>query len=238
LLIPLVFNWYSLVRGNSIMRTPEISFGGVHTYFNVRYGMMMLPIIALFFAYLATRIRLAAIAALMPVLVFAVAGTLFSIPYVLQDPVIGSAGVIRVQKQEAAWLAAHCAKGQTLISESGFPIPIFYSRIPLSHLLTDGSHDQFQAAMAHPERAATCLAMDSQADNFEPVWDGLHKREDWRPYFKLAAQFGSASFYQRINAPTSAAGAAPPDQPAANSPPRARTAIAITPLDPTTRRRA
>jgi hypothetical protein len=221
LLIPFVFNWYSLVRGNSILRTPEISFGGAHSYFNVRYGMMMIPAIALFFAYAATRIDFATvathlrpvmIASLVPVLLFAFSSTVLAMPYTLQDPVIGSAREVALEKQEAVWLAAHCASGQSLISESVFEVTIFYSRIPLSHLITDSSGGPFQQAMQHPERSATCLVMDGHADNFEPVWDGLHARQDWRPYFKLAAQFGSSSFYQRITLEQTTGAALPPAQ--------------------------
>jgi hypothetical protein len=214
LLIPFAFNWVSLVRGNSIVQTPEIPFGGVHTFFNERYGMMMVPAIAVFFAYAATRVRFSLLPSVGMIGILAIMGVVYSTPYALEDPLIGANRVAALQIQEGSWLTAHCARGTTLISESGFEIALFYSRIQLSHFITNASNVQFQQAIAHPEAKADCLAMDSHASTLEPVWQSLHDRQDWRPYFRLAAQFGTASFYQRITPEQTTGAALLPAQPA------------------------
>jgi hypothetical protein len=211
LLVPFAFNWYSLVRGSSVLETPEIPFVGVHTYFNERYGMMMVPAVALFFAFAVTQVRLAALPSGGLIAVLAITGTLNATPYALQDPLVGANRVATAQLQEGAWLATHCAHGTTLISESGFEIALFYSHVPLSKFITNASDMQFQQAIAHPENMANCVAMDAKASTFEPVWEALHTRTDWQEHFKLAAQFGTASFYQRIDQQISG-GTTPPVQ--------------------------
>ncbi|HEV2237642.1 MAG TPA: hypothetical protein VGR57_13355, partial [Ktedonobacterales bacterium] len=213
LFIPFVFNWYSLMRGNSALETPEFAFGGIRTFYNVRYGLMMLPAIALFFAYAASRIRWSLLPSAALLATVAIQGTAFATPYALQDPLVGMVRPDAWQHQEVAWFTTHCARGTTLISEStgGFESVIFYSHIPLSHFITNTSSIQFEQALAHPEAVANCLALDSQSANLEPVWQSLHNRQDWRPYFKLAAQFGTASFYERIDQHTSG-GTSPPVQ--------------------------
>src|SRR5262249_47405628 len=144
LLIPFIFNWYSLVRGNSILQTPEIPFGGVHTYFNERYGMMMVPAIAMFFASAATRVRLSLLPSISMLTLLAISGTMLATPYALKDPLVGANRVATAQIQEGAWLAANCAHGPTLISEAGFEIALFYSKVPLSRFITNASSEQFR----------------------------------------------------------------------------------------------
>jgi dolichyl-phosphate-mannose-protein mannosyltransferase len=236
LLMPFVFNWYALVRGNSVLHTPEIVVAGAHNYFNVRYGMMMLPAIALFYAYFATWKRPVVLALATLVLVLGVSGTWFSTTYTLLDPLALPTHAARANNQEAAWLAAHCTAGPTLISESVFEVPIFYSHVPLSHFLTNASSLQFQQAMEHPERSAKCLVMEPDSVTYEPVWEGLHSRQDWRPYFKLVAQFDSALFYQRIAAPAQATGVAPTRTDAFSQSGGSSARMATIHLDPDTRR--
>ena len=51
--VPFAFNWVSLFKGTSTLDTPEFPVAGMHTYFNERYGMMMILAAALFVGYLA-----------------------------------------------------------------------------------------------------------------------------------------------------------------------------------------
>lgn len=213
LLVPFAFNWLSLVRGNSIIETPEIPFGSVHTYFNERYGMMMLPAIALFFAYLTIQRRVAQIALTSLLIILCVGNIAYGTPYALQDPLHGmNAGSRAVAMTEGAWIASHCHGGPTLISEGGFEVTLFYSRLPLTDFITDTNGTEYQQAIAYPQSSVVCVAMDQHSANYDPVWVALGNRTDWRHYFVLRATFGTAQIYQRIGSPPQHASA--PPQPA------------------------
>lgn len=198
-LIPFLFNWLSLVKGVSIIETPEIVFSSAHTYFNERYGMMMLPAIALFMAWLATRNRPLLTAILLLVLFFTVSDGFLSAPYALQDPLHGANLPGRVEaKLVGQWMRAHCQDGETLASAGSLSPEIFSAQLPDTAFVTEGDGADFAAALAHPEQSVSCIAMLPDSGNFDPVWSKLHDRQDWRQYFVLRKVIDSVELYQRV----------------------------------------
>ncbi|MGZ3603251.1 MAG: hypothetical protein ACXVDF_25330, partial [Ktedonobacterales bacterium] len=208
-LVPFLFNWLSLVKGVSIIETPEIVFSGAHTYYNERYGMMMLPAIVLFAAWLATRSRPLLTAILLLVFSFTISGGFMNTPYALQDPLQGVKMPGRMEAQQVGqWMRAHCQDGETLVSAGSLSTAIFSSQLSDTTFVTEGDGADFYAALAHPEQAISCIAMSQQSSNYDAVWDKLHNRQDWRQYFVLRAVIDAVELYQRVgNAASSSPGA-------------------------------
>ena len=198
LLMPLAFNWLSLVTGNSTIETPEIPFSGISTYYNERYGMMMIPAVALFLGFLTYRLFLLRTAAVATVIAFAVAGTFLAPPYVLADPLVG---VVRSPDtvQAGDWLRSHYHGGAILAGYSAFGPAMFYSALPDTDFITDSNGAQFTKALADPARTVTWIAMD-QEYTMDPVWRTLSKYPEWRQGFVLAATFGPIQIYERGDA--------------------------------------
>jgi len=197
LLVPFAFNWLSLVLGISIVETPEIRVNGVATYFNVRYGMMMIPAAALFISYLGCRHRLLVSGALAILLGFTVAGTFIGTPYVLQDPMHGI-GQEAASQTIGTWLHEHYRGGNLLLSYTPFAPVMFRTNLPDGDFITDSNGAEFTSALAHPERATVWIVMDD-GNVADPVWTALGKRQDWRQHFLLRQTFDSDEIYERID---------------------------------------
>jgi hypothetical protein len=200
-LVPFAFNWLSLVLGMTSIETPEVPLYGPPTYFNVRYGMMMIPAAALFIAAFITalaKLRPAVAPSILALIILAssplVAG---ATPYALQDPLHGVTASGRViSSQEGDWLASNYQGGSILVSGGPFSVLMYDSHLPDSAFITDGDGASFRAALAHPE-AAAWVVMSPNGGNYDPVWVALHDRSDWREYFTLRQVFGSTEIYQR-----------------------------------------
>ena len=217
----------------------------MHTYFNERYGMMMIPAAALFIGYLAGALcrlpesreiawlsrwlsaragripmRLSAARAsgaaralwrhygaalgLVPLAIAASVSlgiTFGGTPYALEDPLRGISAGGRVQIiAETDWLKAHArASGTILAGYSSYGSVIFLSGFPDHTFVTDSDGTLFRSALEHPERTATWILMDGNADPRDPVWQALHDRQDWRQFYILRAVIGSTQIYERIS---------------------------------------
>jgi len=204
-LVPFAFNWLSLFLGITIIETPEVPLNGIVTYFNVRYGMMMIPAAALFIASLAT-LRRELLPILLPVLLGLILITSSPIvagatPYTLQDPLFGASAAGRVlSSPEGAWLASHYYGGKVLVSSGPFSKAMFDSGLSDRAFLTDGDFGAFHAALAHPETAATWIIMSPDTVNYDPVWAALHNRSDWRQFYVLRQVIGATQIYERSDA--------------------------------------
>ena len=198
ILAPFVFNWASMVYGISGIRTPEIALGGYRTYFNERLVLVMMPAVALFLAFLASRHRLLAITVSALILLFVGFGSFQGTPYVLQDPLHGLShdGFVR-DPQGGKWLARHYRGGNVLTSGAPFEPLMFYSKLPDHIFITDADAVEFPAALAQPQRHVTWIMMASRSANDDVVWDSLSRRRDWRRYFVLRHVIGTAQFYER-----------------------------------------
>lgn len=199
-LVPFAFNWLSLVLGVTTIVTPEVPNGGSATYFNVRYGMMMLPAIALFVAALASSKRLF-LPTICTLIVLFVGGTyLWGTPYALQDPLHG-ANALGKQEQtaEARWLTAHYNGGDILASGGAFTPMMFYTNLPSNDFITENDGQSFLAAVTSPQTNAEWVFVDPHNNNFDAVWSALHTRSDWRRHYVLRATFGSVLVFQRID---------------------------------------
>jgi hypothetical protein len=204
-LVPFAFNCLSLVMGISIIETPEITFDGVNTYFNVRYGLVMVPAVALCAACLVARKRASLrrgllLGVLALAAFFSVSSTFFNTPYALQDPLngIGSNANLGAHK-EANWLDSHYHGGAVLISKGSNTTTIFYSQLPDQAIITETNGARFQNALAAPQdNGVTWIVMTSGSGNYNPIWASLSTRFDWRQYYALQTTIGATQIYKRI----------------------------------------
>ncbi|MDP3941874.1 MAG: hypothetical protein Q8Q49_06225 [bacterium] len=156
LFAPLVFNVLALYLGFSVLFVQGLSG---NTWFNVRYGAMMMPTVAIFVAYLAYRLK-----KLGYVLMFIIAiGSLFA--FISQDAVtIDDARVGSSQKnvsEVAGWLNQNAKdkEGFILISAASHDAIIFSSGLPMSRFIHEGTGKYWESATASPDRWARWIVM-------------------------------------------------------------------------------
>jgi hypothetical protein len=216
-LIPFGFYWLALYKGVNTESLPQLGAG---PYYNIRFGLAMIPAVALFGAMLTTvgplLLRRALVGtALVVITISGVTGLTLTTPFVLREALAGYGGDTRLTAQsEAAWLSSHYRGGDILYSYVGDPSMMFYLLTKYNFadttFITDANGSQFTEALAHPERRVTWIVFDPNNGNPADLLSRtLHDRSDWRRYFVLRKSFtahllpggrgyGTTEIYERL----------------------------------------
>jgi len=145
---PVVFNVIALWTGQSTLRVPQVSPFGL---WNVRYGLMALPLFALLggaaldrHADLRRRVVLGVVAT----------GLLLSVthtPATIADGLSGTSSAAAGQPEVAAeYIHEHYAGGLVLADEASSAPLIFASGLRLAEFVTAGEHPYYENALASP----------------------------------------------------------------------------------------
>ena len=159
---PLPFYVYSIAWGSVPIFIPQLY---PHSFYNARYGLEMLPAIALFgFVALAwTERRLRAAHPLRARLLAPVAFALAAInsvvmmamtPLVLKEGIVNSITRVALETAIARQLESFPAGSAILMSTSDHIGAVQQAGIPLRTMLSENDRDSFQAALAAPAEKA------------------------------------------------------------------------------------
>ncbi len=166
--LPLPFYLYSIAYGSVPIFIPQLY---PHSFYNARYGMELLPALALFpiFALAAFERNIAAsrplVARLLPTLTLVLAALnsvamMYFVPLVLQEAKVNSTTRIPFEQTLAGQLESFPVNEPILMSSSDHVGAIQQAGIPLKEMLTEGDRDSWQAALAAPaEKAAYIVAI-------------------------------------------------------------------------------
>lgn len=136
-------------------------------YYNVRYGMQLLPAVAVFFAvtieYVGSlpRLRVAAIVAGLVVIAGSSLAAWRGTPICLREAQVNSVTRIAFEKAVARELAGLPATARLLMFTGSHPGALQDAGIPLRRTLNETLHPQWEQALANPAAAADyVVAMD------------------------------------------------------------------------------
>lgn len=181
LLAPFVFNVLALYLGHSVLFVQGLSGD---TWFNVRYGIMLWPSIAILVGYVVGRL---------PHLRWPVLGILAIIvffAFVNKDAVtIDDAQTGASQKnvsEVAGWLLNNTShlSGYILISAASHDAVIFSSGLPMKRFIHEGTGAYWESATANPDRWARWIVMRSYDDN-DATWKLVHSQPGFKHYSKI-----------------------------------------------------
>ncbi len=156
LLTPLFFNILALFLGHSVLFIQGISG---NTWFNVRYGVMMVPAIAIFVGYLVHRFvefRTLIIGLFLFVTFFAIANV---DAVTIDDARVGSSQ--KNVSQVAGWLKDHASENQDeiLISVASHDAIIFSSGFKMRRFIHEGTGAYWESATTAPDRWVRYIVM-------------------------------------------------------------------------------
>ncbi len=169
--IPLPFYAYSIAYGSVPIFIP---LWWPHSWYNVRYGMEMLPVFALFLAFFVHEcVRLAErrwprsyIWGVFVAAILIVANSVVLMrarPLVLQEAVANSRSRIPFEQAVAQALET-MPQGMILMYTSEHPGALQRAGIPLKRTINEGDYYQWPGALAHPaQSAAVIVATDGDA---------------------------------------------------------------------------
>ena len=160
--LPLPFYVYSISYGSVPIFIPQLY---PHSYYNSRYGLELLPLFAVFFAYtlslLVTRFgpatplvqRFAQPVALM-LCVLNLIWMLHAVPLVLKEGMVNSRSRLAIEEPLARQLAAF-APGATILMDNGDHVGALQEAgIPLKQTIGPSDYYRWRAAMLDPAGAA------------------------------------------------------------------------------------
>lgn len=195
--ILLIFNILCLFLGITAIYTPEFHPLHTMTYFNIRYGVMVIPEIALFAAALASWRREWVIIGLLLAALFSGFNPNLGSPYSLRDPLSSTAS--KQNMREAQWLDQHYHGGTVLIGGAPFSVLVFDTGLPDQDFMNENTPGPFDQAVAAPQKYATWIVMgNGDGAVYDAVHERLANRTDWRKYYVLRATINGVQFYERI----------------------------------------
>lgn len=189
---PLFFNIIALYFGFSVLFIQGLSG---NTWFNVRYGIMLAPSIAIFAGLLIDRLR-----SLRSVLVgLSVLVLFFAIANVdavtIDDAKVGSSQ--KNVTEVSGWLRENATneKGFVLISAASHDAIIFSSGLPMKQFIHEGTGRYWEEATTTPERWARWIIMRTHDDN-DLTWKAVSKTPGFERY-SIVGSYPFADIYEQ-----------------------------------------
>lgn len=213
-LAPFGFYWLVMTAGANTESLPEFGMG---SYYNVRFGLMMIPAVGLFLSFVVIMVRIqwrtpVLVVTLIAILGSSVIGTTMETPFVLREAQREASAVAGPESEsqlqgdtEAQWFVSQYRGGNVLVAyvnNSSFMFSLLTKHDFADRaFITDANGSQFDAALEHPQTSVTWIVMNSSTANGESkIWRALAGRQDWRQYFVLVKSFGPTQFYERTAA--------------------------------------
>lgn len=191
LLSPFVFNVLALYLGFSVLFVQGISGNSL---FNVRYGIMMMPSIAIFIGYLIQKSKKFAIA-IIALLIFVGFFTIANMDAVtIDDARIGASQ--KNVSEVSGWLNSHAKNkpGYILISAASHDAIIFSSGLPMSKFIHEGTGDYWLSATSTPDRWARWIIMRTNDTNDQTF--KLVSKSQGLKRFTLVGHYPFADIYE------------------------------------------
>jgi hypothetical protein len=194
---PIIFNVLSLYLGFSTISLPEFSTATDRTqWFNVRYGIIALPALAIGFGLFARWSRPVALA--LAAIVVLQAGQHWQTGLITVADGTKGRGAFTDADVSGA-LAQHVRPEECiLMSFSRFSPVSLANGLPLRQYIHEGVQRTWTQALDDPARYATWIVV-SKTDVGDPVYDALrkHHHSDFEQTFHLVYSGNHADIYQR-----------------------------------------
>ena len=191
LLAPLLFNVLALYLGHTIIIIPGVSGD---TVFNIRYGIMMMPMVAIFVGFIVEYLEYFKLAIVAALLIFNVWSVTRVDAVTLFEPQIG------LRQEDSAEIGQgmqkHAQDNQDLILISSYAhdSSIFSSMLPMKRFILEGSGKYYDAALQEPDHLARWIVMktDYEAD---PLWHLLKDNPVLEKY-EIVEHYNFADIYE------------------------------------------
>lgn len=190
LFVPYIFNVLALYLGHSSLYVENLN----GSWFNVRYGMVMIPTYAIFLGYLVHRVSQ---------IKFLILGLFLFVTFFsymnkdsvsLDDALIGSSG--KNVTEVSGWLSRYALpeKGFVMISVASHDAIIFSSGMPMKRFIHEGSGDYWDFATENPSKWARWIIMRTH-DRNDLTYRTLEKNKQLNRY-ELMHKYPFADIYQ------------------------------------------
>lgn len=188
-----VFNILALYLGFSVLFIQGLSG---NTWFNVRYGLMLMPVTAIFIGYMVDRaksFKWVVFGLLIFVTFFAFAN---SDAVTIDDARVGSSQ--KNVSQVSGWLHNNAADkpGFVLISVASHDAVVFSSGLPMSKFIHEGTGAYWESAVSSPDRWARWIVMRTYDPNDLTYREVSTADPEWLENYTLVDHYPFADIYE------------------------------------------
>jgi hypothetical protein len=189
LLVPFAFNVLSLVAGHSVIHLPGLP---PHTWFNDRYGLMLLPAVAVFSGFLVKNRKFMAV--LITLILFIESMNMYVNNEVItiEDGVKGASG--EFLDEAGSWISENIHDGLILVAASSNDALLFKSGFELKRFITEGARKHWDTSMEDPTVYAKWVVMHKG----DLVEQNLRSNENFLNNYKLVYK-DAFSFIYKLN---------------------------------------
>jgi hypothetical protein len=152
--VPIFFNVLSLIAGHSVIHLPTIS---PYTWFNDRYGIMVLPLSAVVIGFLANKRKIAAFLLIFILLFQNSVMYLNNDVITVEDGIKGASG--NYLDEAGNWLKNNASDGLILVAASSNDSLLFISGFPLKRFITEGARRYWDTSLVNPTMYADWVVM-------------------------------------------------------------------------------
>lgn len=199
-LTPIAFYVLSLYLGQASLMLPEYAKPGArYTISNVRYGIQILLAVALFVAYVGSKIRVTV--PLLLLIVFAQSYAFLGSHNVIvyTDATVGLSSQKISKGADAppaeAYLHSHYQSGLVLMDDYRNPIGLVESGIPMNKFIGSGNKPYWQEALDDPAREAEWVVL--QKASSDSVWTHMTHKAILYDHYSLVYRSGGIFIYHR-----------------------------------------
>ena len=192
LFAPLLFNIFALYAGHSVLFIQGLSGD---TWFNVRYGVMLVPSIAIFIGFLVDRLKSSLRWTIVGIFIFITFFSFTSMDAVtIDDARVGSSQ--KNVSEVSGWLSRNAKdrEGFVLISAASHDAIIFSSGLPMKRFIHEGTGKYWESATTSPDRWARWIIMRTYDDS-DQTYKLVSKTPGYSKY-TLVEKYPFADIYE------------------------------------------
>jgi len=187
LAVPFFFNVVTQYIGQSVIFIPDLTPVGFDwSLFNVRYGVMSAPLIAILVGYMFYRVRLSG--RIMISVLLLVQITLFQVGYSRviswEDGVIGLSSAKRPEAER--WIKANYDYGMLLMDDYARTVSVVRSGVPMESMIYIGNKPYWEESLVEPEKYARWIVMQQNDSVWKELWSNPVKQARLYKYFEKA----------------------------------------------------
>ncbi len=192
LLAPFFFNVIALYMGHSVLFVQGLAG---ESWFNVRYGLMMVPTIAIFVGYFISRLRSLRFVFLALILFISFFTIANRDAVTIDDARVGASG--KNVTQVSGWLRQNVPgkDGYILISVASHAAIVFTSGLPMKKFIHEGTGQYWELATAHPDRWVRWIILRTHDTN-DLTFSALQYNKNFSQKYKLVNHFPFADIYE------------------------------------------
>lgn len=191
LIAPFIFNILALYLGHSVLFISGLSG---NTWFNVRYGIMLMPSLAIFIGFMVDRLKDTRLAVIGLFIFVSFLSFTSTDAVTIDDALVGSSQ--KNVTEVSGWLKENTSEkdGFILISAASHDAIIFSSGLPMKRFIHEGTGSYWENAATMPDRWARWIVMRTHDDDdltFKSV-----KNSPGFKKFELVDHYPFADIYQ------------------------------------------